>query len=157
MPRSPLAPPTAARPALLVPLLCSALVACGGRSEDARRESAAIARGSNPPGLVTMTVCGRVLTYRAGVPDAGGRLELDCGAWDLEPQAPVAFEVLLAPTEYVCVHAELASDQRIHGAYVFRPSEADRAADAPPPLRAAESATSPDGEGGRLRIGSPRR
>jgi hypothetical protein len=142
---------------LLVAVLCAALAACGGRSEEARREGAAIVRGSNPAGLVTMTVCGRVLSYRAGVPDEGGRLELDCGAWDLEPAAPVAFEVLLAPTESVCVYAELASDQRIRGAYVFRPSEADRAADAPRPLRAPESAPSPDGEGGGLRASGPRR
>lgn len=139
MPRSSFARTAAPRLLVIVLVAVTALSAavlagCGGKSAEARRRDASITRGSNPVGLVTMTVCGLVLSYRAGGrgdPDEGGRLELDCGGWDLEPDAPVAFEALLTPDERVCVHAELAGDQRIRGAYVFEPAAADRAADAP--------------------------
>lgn len=118
-------------------VIALALVACGGRAEKSSRTDAAIARDSNPPGI-TMTVCGRVVSYVAGNVSRGGRLELDHGRWDLVPGAPVAFEVLLIPGDRVCVHAEIEPDRRIAGAYVFRPGEDDQAADAPTPLSAEE-------------------
>lgn len=122
------------RPLLVAALACLAAAACGGKSEEARRHDAAIARDGNPPGL-TMTVCGRVVAYRAGG-GSDGRLELDRGAWDLVPAAPVAFEVLLVPGDRVCVHAELTTDERIRGAYVYWPGEDDRASDDPRPVAA---------------------
>lgn len=119
-----------------------ALVACGGRTEQSGRTDAAIARDSNPPGI-TMTACGRVVSYVAGDVARGGRLELDHGRWDLVPGAPVAFEVLLVPGDRVCVYAEIEPDRRIAGAYVFRPGEDDQAADAPTPLAAEEQVPTP--------------
>ncbi len=114
------------------------LVACGGKAEsETRRIDAAIARGSNPPGL-TMTVCGRVVSYVAGDANHGGSIELDRGKWDLVPAAPVAFEVLLAPGADVCVHASLDTDQRIRGAYVYTPEDED--SQGPVPVSAGEEA-----------------
>lgn len=104
--------------------LAAALVACGGKSEnETRTVDAAIARGSNPPG-VTMTICGQVVSYVAGNVQKGGMVELDRGRWDLTPGAPVAFEVLLKPKADVCIHATLDPSQRISGMYVYVPVEA---------------------------------
>jgi hypothetical protein len=111
--------------ALAAPI--SLLAACGGKSEqETGRIDAAIARGSNPPGL-TMTVCGTVVAYVAPAAATSGSLELDRGKWELVPAAPVAFETLLTPGSNVCVHASLDTDKRVRGVYVYTPEAAEEA------------------------------
>lgn len=111
----------ASRLGLALALAGPLFAACGGKAEsETGLIDAAIARGSNPPGLA-LTVCGRVITYVAPAASTSGSLELDRGKWELVPAAPVAFEMLLTPGADVCVHASLDTDMRARGVYVYTP------------------------------------
>lgn len=128
----------ASRLGLVLALAAPLFAACGGKAEtETGRIDAAIARGSNPPGL-TLTVCGKVVTYVAPAAATSGSLELDRGKWELVPAAPVAFETLLLPGADVCVHASLDTDKRVRGVYVYTPDPAEEAGEETSVVTSAE-------------------